>query len=120
MILVLTIAAALWGFGHLMGTPHRARWLMIGLLYIAVQALRIAPSGECINMRVSLALCFECSNLKEIELAPFSGAHSVTMPEQAIVQMILLKQRLKLLEEIFALVQVYRKRSDRTRCVKMR
>ena len=51
MILVFTIAAALWGFGHLMGTPHRARWLMIGLLYIAVLALQVAlPAGHPLRM----------------------------------------------------------------------
>ncbi|WP_299683998.1 molybdopterin-synthase adenylyltransferase MoeB [uncultured Tateyamaria sp.] len=47
MILVLVIAAALWGVGHLMGTPHKARWLMIGLLYVAVLAVQIAlPTGH--------------------------------------------------------------------------
>ncbi|MEO0669818.1 MAG: molybdopterin-synthase adenylyltransferase MoeB [Pseudomonadota bacterium] len=51
MILVLIIAAALWGVGHLMGTPHRARWLMIGLLYIAVLALQVAlPAGHPLRM----------------------------------------------------------------------
>ena len=51
MILVLAIAAALWGIGHLMGTPHKARWIMIGLLYVAVLALQVAlPAGHPLRM----------------------------------------------------------------------
>ncbi|MEL6806319.1 MAG: HesA/MoeB/ThiF family protein, partial [Pseudomonadota bacterium] len=42
MVLVFAIAAALWGFGALMKVPTRARWTMIGLLYVAVLALQIA------------------------------------------------------------------------------
>ncbi|MEL7092843.1 MAG: molybdopterin-synthase adenylyltransferase MoeB [Pseudomonadota bacterium] len=42
MILVLILAATLWGIGRLMGAPTSARWLMIGLLYVAVLALQIA------------------------------------------------------------------------------
>ncbi|WP_415919174.1 HesA/MoeB/ThiF family protein [Tateyamaria sp. SN6-1] len=42
MILVFAMAAALWGVGHAMGTPKRARWLMIGLLYVAVLAVQVA------------------------------------------------------------------------------
>ena len=51
MILVLAIAAALWGVGHMMGTPHKARWLMIGLLYVAVLAVQIAlPAGHPLRL----------------------------------------------------------------------
>ncbi|MEM7630773.1 MAG: molybdopterin-synthase adenylyltransferase MoeB [Pseudomonadota bacterium] len=51
MILVFAIAAALWGLGRLMGTPHKARWLMIGLLYVAVLAVQVAlPTGHPLRM----------------------------------------------------------------------
>ena len=36
MALVLVMAAALWGVGMLLGTPHRLRWGMIGMLWLAV------------------------------------------------------------------------------------
>ncbi len=42
MALVLVMAAALWGIGHLMRMPYSARFLMIGLLYVAVLAVQIA------------------------------------------------------------------------------
>lgn len=42
MVLVFAIAAALWGIGAAMNTPRRARWIMIGLLYVAVLALQVA------------------------------------------------------------------------------
>ena len=47
MALVLVIAAALWGIGHLMRVPHSGRLMMIGLLYVAVLAIQIAlPAGH--------------------------------------------------------------------------
>ena len=36
MLLVLFMAAGLWGIGMAMGAPKSARWTMIGLLYLAV------------------------------------------------------------------------------------
>ncbi|WP_108838159.1 molybdopterin-synthase adenylyltransferase MoeB [Tateyamaria sp. Alg231-49] len=42
MVLVIALAAMLWGFGALMKVPHRARWTMIGLLYVFVLALQVA------------------------------------------------------------------------------
>lgn len=46
MLLVLGMAAALWGVGRLMGTPKAARVYMIGLLYVAVLAVQlILPRG---------------------------------------------------------------------------
>ncbi|MEO9574837.1 MAG: molybdopterin-synthase adenylyltransferase MoeB [Lentilitoribacter sp.] len=42
MVLVFALAAILWGFGALMKVPHRARWTMIGLLYVFVLALQVA------------------------------------------------------------------------------
>ncbi len=51
MILVLALAALLWGVGHLMGAPRSARILMIGLLYIAVLALHLLlPDGHPLRM----------------------------------------------------------------------
>ena len=51
MLLVLLLAGVLWGIGHLMKTPHRARWLMIGLLYVLVLAIQIAlPDGHPFRM----------------------------------------------------------------------
>ncbi|MEM6758989.1 MAG: molybdopterin-synthase adenylyltransferase MoeB [Pseudomonadota bacterium] len=42
MIFVGILAATLWGIGRLMGAPTSARWLMIGLLYVAVLAVQVA------------------------------------------------------------------------------
>jgi len=42
MVLVFALGAMLWGFGALMKVPHRARWTMIGLLYVFVLALQVA------------------------------------------------------------------------------
>lgn len=36
MLLVLVMAAGLWGIGMVTGAPKSARWTMIGLLYLAV------------------------------------------------------------------------------------
>ena len=41
MILFLTLAVGLWVLGHQMGTPKRARWIMIGLLYVVVLVLLV-------------------------------------------------------------------------------
>ena len=47
MLLVLAMAAALWGIGHLMGTPRAARVTMIGILYVCVIGLHVAfPDGH--------------------------------------------------------------------------
>ena len=42
MLLVFLLAGVLWGIGAMMKTPHNARWLMIGLLYILVLAIQVA------------------------------------------------------------------------------
>ncbi len=39
---VLLLAGALWGIGALMKTPHGPRWVMIGLLYLAVLFAHVA------------------------------------------------------------------------------
>lgn len=51
MVLVLILAAALWGLGAALGTPHRLRWGMIGILWLAVVALHLAlPDGHALRM----------------------------------------------------------------------
>jgi molybdopterin/thiamine biosynthesis adenylyltransferase len=40
MIFVLVLAGMLWGLGHLMKTPYRARFVMLGVLYLAVVAVQ--------------------------------------------------------------------------------
>ncbi|WP_420857574.1 HesA/MoeB/ThiF family protein [Marivivens marinus] len=46
MIPVLAMAAVLWGVGAAMGAPHRARWVMLGVLFAGVAAIQIAlPEG---------------------------------------------------------------------------
>lgn len=51
MFLVLLLAGVLWGIGAVLKTPHRARWLMIGLLYVVVLAMQIAlPAGHPVRM----------------------------------------------------------------------
>jgi molybdopterin/thiamine biosynthesis adenylyltransferase len=47
MLLVLALAAMLWGLGHLMKTPRAARLYMIGLLYVAVLGVHLVlPDGH--------------------------------------------------------------------------
>lgn len=56
MILFLVMAGALWGIGAMMQAPHRVRWTMIGVLYLAVllvqfvlpadNPLRVATGGS--------------------------------------------------------------------------
>ena len=51
MIVVFSMAAALWGIGWAMKTPVQARWIMIGLLYVAVLAVQIAlPDGHSLRL----------------------------------------------------------------------
>ena len=46
MIFVLGVAALIWSIGHILRLPMQARWLMLGLLYIAVLGLQLAmPAG---------------------------------------------------------------------------
>ncbi len=51
MFLVLAFAIGLWGIGHLMGAPKRARLVMIGILYLGVVLLHlILPGGHPLRM----------------------------------------------------------------------
>ncbi|WP_417279990.1 HesA/MoeB/ThiF family protein [Celeribacter sp.] len=50
MTFFLIIAAVLWGIGWLTGAPTRARWAMIGVLYLAVLiALFVLPEGHALR-----------------------------------------------------------------------
>ncbi|MGR3492017.1 MAG: HesA/MoeB/ThiF family protein, partial [Shimia sp.] len=47
MIVVFAMAATLWGIGTAMGSPRQARWIMIGLLFVAVLAIHVVlPDGH--------------------------------------------------------------------------
>ena len=47
MILVLTMAAVLWGIGMAMGAPKRQRWVLIGVLMLAVLTIQLTlPAGH--------------------------------------------------------------------------
>ncbi|SFK82485.1 HesA/MoeB/ThiF family protein [Shimia haliotis] len=51
MLLVLVMAAAIWGVGVLTGAPKQMRWVMIGVLYLAVLGLQLAlPDGHSLRM----------------------------------------------------------------------
>ena len=50
MILVFSMAAAIWGIGIAMKAPHSARWTMIGILLVGVIAGHVAlPKGHPIR-----------------------------------------------------------------------
>ncbi|MGR3822584.1 MAG: HesA/MoeB/ThiF family protein [Salipiger marinus] len=47
MLLVLALAAAIWGLGRLMGASRSARLYLLGLLYVAVLMIHVAlPEGH--------------------------------------------------------------------------
>ena len=51
MILVLALAAALWGVGAMMGAPRAVRLNMVLLLYVAVLALHLVlPDAHPLRM----------------------------------------------------------------------
>ena len=51
MLLVLALAAGLWGIGWAAGLPHRLRGAMIGMLYLAVVALHLVlPDGHPLRL----------------------------------------------------------------------
>jgi len=51
MLLVLVMAAALWGVGAMLDTPHRLRWGMIGMLWAGVVALHLTlPDGHALRL----------------------------------------------------------------------
>ncbi|MDA7429297.1 molybdopterin-synthase adenylyltransferase MoeB [Primorskyibacter aestuariivivens] len=47
MLLVLAMAAAIWGAGWALGMPRAARWPLIGLLFVAVMGIQLLfPDGH--------------------------------------------------------------------------
>ncbi|MFD0860079.1 HesA/MoeB/ThiF family protein [Roseovarius aquimarinus] len=51
MLLVLLLAAALWGLGALLGTPRRMRLTMIGMLWVGVVLLHLVlPAGNPLRL----------------------------------------------------------------------
>jgi molybdopterin/thiamine biosynthesis adenylyltransferase len=53
MLFFLGLSAALWGLGRYLGAPTSARWIMIGLLYVAILAVQVGlPEGA--PLRVAL------------------------------------------------------------------
>ena len=59
MLLVLGLAAALWGVGAAMGTPRSLRWGMIGLLWLAVVLLHLLlPAGHALRMATGESAAF--------------------------------------------------------------
>lgn len=57
MLLVFAFGGMLWGFGAAMKVPLRARWNMIGVLYIAVLILQVAlPDGHPVRMATGESL----------------------------------------------------------------
>ncbi|MCA0042697.1 molybdopterin-synthase adenylyltransferase MoeB [Celeribacter litoreus] len=57
MTLFLIIAAVLWGIGWVTGAPTRARWAMIGVLYLAVVlAKAVLPVGHPIQLTLGASL----------------------------------------------------------------
>ncbi|WP_136439703.1 HesA/MoeB/ThiF family protein [Pacificoceanicola onchidii] len=53
MLLVVGVMAGLWGMGHLMGAPVRARLIMIGFVYVGVVlATLVLPEGNELRDRL--------------------------------------------------------------------
>ncbi len=51
MVLILALAAAIWGLGALIGTPRGLRWGMIGALWGAVVLLQLVlPGGHALRL----------------------------------------------------------------------
>ena len=59
MLLVLGLAAAIWGIGAAMKVPLSARWPMLGLLYVAVLIIHIIlPAGHPLRMATGESAAF--------------------------------------------------------------
>lgn len=57
MVWFLVLAVGFWFLGRLMGAPASARWLMVGLLYVAVLALLVVfPEGHPLQQRLGGSL----------------------------------------------------------------
>ena len=76
MLLVLVMAAVLWGIGTVMGAPHRLRWIMIGVLWLAVVLLHLVlPDGHALRMATgeSAALWLILGGMASLVLAYGAG-----------------------------------------------
>lgn len=50
-MLVLVLAVVLWGFGALTKAPYRLRWIMLGLLYLAIVTVHLVlPDGHSLRL----------------------------------------------------------------------
>jgi len=53
MIWFLILAVAIWGVGHVLGSPKSQRWLLIGLLFLAiVVAQLVLPDGNGLKQAI--------------------------------------------------------------------
>ena len=53
MLFFLIVAGGLWGLGWYLGTPRSARWIMIGLLYVAILAVAVVfPAGNPLRVAI--------------------------------------------------------------------
>lgn len=53
MILVFTLAAGLWGLGWALRTPHKQRWAIIAVLWLAVMAINLVLSPDHVLRRMT-------------------------------------------------------------------
>ena len=53
MILVFTLAAGLWGLGWALRAPHKQRWAMIAVLWLAVMAINLVLSPDHVLRRMT-------------------------------------------------------------------
>ena len=57
MLLFLTVSAGFWVLGRYMGAPRSARWLMIGLFYVAILAVAVIfPEGSPLRVAIGGSL----------------------------------------------------------------
>ena len=87
MLLVLVMAAALWGVGAAMGTPKSLRWGMIGFLWLGVVILHLLlPEGHSLRMATgeSAALWLMLGGAVSLVLAYRAGLRRLRAKAQKI------------------------------------
>jgi len=53
MVFFLLVAGGLWALGWYIGTPRSARWIMIGLVYVAILAVAVGlPEGSPLRLAI--------------------------------------------------------------------
>lgn len=78
MVWVLALAVGLWLLGAAIGAPLRARWTMLGLLYLSVLAgLALSPSGLGAALGGSLAEWLVVGGLGGVAWAYWRGLKAV-------------------------------------------